>query len=244
MWRVYFGGSFNPIHNGHLAILSHIYDTLNNLNINFVLSVLPVAQNPFKSAVLSAEHRLCMLDLALNHTPIQIDTTEIYAPTPTYTIDTLTILQQKYLNDRLIFVIGQDSLYGLPTWKNYTAILSLANLWVLPRCELDDTKQIFLPIKDKRILLTKNSQNHTTASHLPLFLSQKITANLDDILQKSTQIYLDNKKVLQISSRQIRQMLYRTPKDTLLQYLPSDVLNYIYKHSIYKHNIYKCDTYR
>lgn len=208
-YRVYFGGSFNPVHCGHVAILEHVCHTLKQYTKDFVLYALPTAQNPFKSAPILAHHRVAMLKMAVSHIA-HIDATELDSKIPTYTIDTLNSLKNQHPNDTLIFVIGQDSLDTLPSWKHYQDITLLANLWVLPRL---------------------NPQNNKPAPNS--FLHSKITYQFKDLLQKQSQIYLDTQKIPHISSSQIRQALAVNRKD-LNQYLPSDVLAYIKENRLYK----------
>lgn len=216
MWRVFFGGSFNPIHNGHLAILAHIQHRLNTQNIAHVSYVLPTAQNPFKASPMDTHHRLVMLKLAIAHAKltVQIDTTELMRPPPSYTIDTISALACQYPSDKLIFVMGQDSLHALPTWKDYQAITALANLWVFLRPD-NTTKRQFLK----------------SANIADDWLSNQLTYQLSD-LHKNAQIFIDDTPIISVSSSQIRQALNaQLPCDKLI---PPAVLEYIHRFGLYQ----------
>jgi nicotinate-nucleotide adenylyltransferase len=126
------GGTFDPVHNGHL----HIADTLcTALNLDSVLWV-PAGRPPHKSdqIVSSDRDRLAMLDLALaGSTTDEISTIDIDRSGPSYTADTLEILGEHFPSARLFFLMGEDSLRDLPTWHHPERILRVAELAVAGR---------------------------------------------------------------------------------------------------------------
>ncbi len=113
---LYFG-SFNPIHTGHLIIASHV---VNQTDIQQVwLMVSP--QNPFKqeSGLLNEYHRLHLAQLAIeDDTRFRVSDIEFKMPRPSYTIDTLIYLQEKYPQHEFTIIMGSDSFQNLPKWKN------------------------------------------------------------------------------------------------------------------------------
>lgn len=119
---LYFG-SFNPIHHGHLIIASHI------INQGLVHQVWLVVspQNPLKASpsLLNEFHRLHLTRLAIaeDDTHIKVSDVEFGLPKPSYTIDTLTYLSEKYPQHRFTVIMGSDSFQNLPKWKNYQLIL-------------------------------------------------------------------------------------------------------------------------
>jgi nicotinate-nucleotide adenylyltransferase len=124
------GGSFDPIHLGHLWMADQLQQQMPNADIGF----LPTAGSPFKPQQSSLKHRLAQLRLALRDTPYHIERSELYRAAPTYTIDTLRLIRQRIGSIRpLVFVIGQDSLESLHQWKEYDQILHYTHLWVFPR---------------------------------------------------------------------------------------------------------------
>jgi nicotinate-nucleotide adenylyltransferase len=126
------GGTFDPVHNGHL----HIADALRTaLNLKSVLWI-PAGRPPHKSdQIVSSDHdRLAMLDLALAGSATdEISTIDMDRSGPSYTADTLAILAEHFPSARLFFLMGEDSLRDLPTWHHPERILRVAELAVAGR---------------------------------------------------------------------------------------------------------------
>jgi nicotinate-nucleotide adenylyltransferase len=130
------GGTFDPVHNGHL----HIANALRRaLALDSVLWV-PAGRPPHKAdqIVSSDRDRLTMLNLALAGSPIdEISTIDIDRSGPSYTADTLEILAERFTPARLYFLMGEDSLRDLPTWHDPERILRVAELAVAARPGVD-----------------------------------------------------------------------------------------------------------
>ena len=128
---LYFG-SFNPIHNGHLIIAKHV---LNNTDLKQVwLIVSP--HNPLKksSQLLNEYHRLHLAQLATEgENDLKASNIEFSLPKPSYTIDTLTHLKEKYSNYDFSVIMGSDSLCNIHKWKNYKTLLSNYEILVYKR---------------------------------------------------------------------------------------------------------------
>ena len=113
---LYFG-SFNPIHTGHLIIASHVANHTDIQQVWFVVS----PQNPLKpsSVLLNEYHRLYLVQLAVEDDPrLRAKDVEFKMPRPSYTIDTLTYLGEKYPQHAFSVIMGSDSFQNLPRWKN------------------------------------------------------------------------------------------------------------------------------
>ena len=118
---LYFG-SFNPVHTGHLIIASHILQHTGVQQVWFVVS----PQNPQKKSatLLNEYHRLYLVQLAVEgSTDLRASDVEFHLPRPSYTIDTLTYLQEKYPIHQFSVIMGSDSFQNLRSWKNYAQIL-------------------------------------------------------------------------------------------------------------------------
>ena len=118
---LYFG-SFNPIHHGHLIIASYIISHTDLSQIWFVVS----PQNPLKQsiALLNEYHRLHLVQLAIEgEKRMRAVDIEFKLPKPSYTIDTLTYLQEKYPAYSFAVIMGSDSFQNISKWKNYQQIL-------------------------------------------------------------------------------------------------------------------------
>ena len=118
------GGTFDPIHYGHLVIAEEVRATLNLSEILFI----PAGQPPHKTghAVTDMQHRLAMLELALASNPyFRISLMEIERSGPSYTVDTLrTLREQLGADSDLSFIIGWDSLEELHTWYKASELLT------------------------------------------------------------------------------------------------------------------------
>lgn len=130
---LYFG-SFNPIHIGHLIIGSFVANNTDVDQVWFVVS----PQNPLKksSTLLNEYHRLHMVQLATENDPqLKWSDIEFKLPRPSYTIDTLTYLQEKYPTNTFSIVIGSDSMQNINKWKNSQLLIENYQLYVYQRPE-------------------------------------------------------------------------------------------------------------
>ena len=126
------GGTFDPVHNGHLHIARELRQALGLDAIVWV----PAGRPPHKAGqiVSSDQDRLAMLELALSGSPTDdISAIDIERAGPSYTADLLEILNQQFAPVTLVFLMGEDSLRDLPTWRDPARILRLAELAVAGR---------------------------------------------------------------------------------------------------------------
>ena len=127
-----FFGSFNPIHIGHLILANYILENSDMDELWFVVS----PQNPFKDkkSLLADHNRLDMVQLAVKNYPkMRASNVEFSLPKPSYTIDTLTYLKEKYPNYSFALIMGEDNLDSLPKWKNAEKLMSEYQIIVYPR---------------------------------------------------------------------------------------------------------------
>ena len=127
-----FFGSFNPIHIGHLILANYILEHSDMQELWFVVS----PQNPFKEkkSLLNDHNRLDMVQLAIKNYPkMRASNVEFSLPTPSYTIDTLTYLQEKHPDYSFSLIMGEDNLGSLHKWKNYELLLQNYQVIVYPR---------------------------------------------------------------------------------------------------------------
>lgn len=127
------GGTFNPIHVGHLAIAQMAQERMHLKKVVFV----PAYIQPHKKrkTIANAQHRFYMTQLAIADNPFfEISDFEVTKKGKSYTIDTLRHFQKMYSKDtRLFFIIGEDSLAQLPRWKYIDDILKIADFIVVNR---------------------------------------------------------------------------------------------------------------
>ena len=127
-----FFGSFNPIHIGHQIIAQYLLEFTELEQIWIIVS----PQNPLKDpdSLIHAYDRLEMCKLAFeDQDAIQVKDIELHLPQPSYTIDTLTYLKEKYTTHQFSLIMGEDNLVSLPKWKNYELLLRDYHLYVYPR---------------------------------------------------------------------------------------------------------------
>lgn len=127
-----FFGSFNPIHVGHLIIANYMVE---NTDLDEIWMVI-TPHNPHKKRRhLAADYdRLDLVNMAVeNHSKLRASDVEFDLPKPSYTIETLTYLNEEYPQHNFILIMGGDNLATLPKWKNYEQILVHYGIYVYKR---------------------------------------------------------------------------------------------------------------
>lgn len=128
---LYFG-SFNPIHHGHLIIANFIAQNTTLDQVWFVVS----PQNPFKisSTLLNEYHRLHLVRLAIEgERKLKATDIEFHLPKPSYTVDTLAYLEEKYQEHQFSIIMGSDSFQNISKWKNAPVILKRYPIYIYKR---------------------------------------------------------------------------------------------------------------
>lgn len=154
-----FFGSFNPIHIGHLIIANHVLNETELNKIWFVIS----PQNPFKSnnQLLDENHRLLLVRLATeNDNRIKTSDIEFGLPRPSYTIDTLAYLKEKYPAQKFSIIMGSDSFQNLDKWKNYEMIVKEYAFYVYKRNGFEITKKHGAKVTELEAPLLQISATH------------------------------------------------------------------------------------
>ena len=131
-----FFGSFNPIHNGHLMVASYIANHSDLKQIWLVVS----PQNPHKtqSSLLNEYDRLHLANIAIeDDTQLRVSDIEFKLPKPSYTIDTLIYLEEKFPQHEFSVIMGADSFQNLPKWKNFETLVKNYSFIVYKRDGFD-----------------------------------------------------------------------------------------------------------
>lgn len=149
---LYFG-SFNPIHIGHLIIANHFLNETEIEKIWFVVS----PQNPFKqsNSLLDEYDRLHLVRLATeNDNRIKVSDIEFGLPKPSYTIDTLSYLKERYPSHEFSLIMGSDSFQNFNKWKNYELIKEQHRIYIYRRngFEIENTVNADIILLDAPIL--------------------------------------------------------------------------------------------
>ncbi|MES2430231.1 MAG: nicotinate (nicotinamide) nucleotide adenylyltransferase [Bacteroidota bacterium] len=149
---LYFG-SFNPVHTGHLIIANHLVSNYPIQQLWMVVS----PQNPFKksSTLLNEYHRLHFIQASIEgETKLKASSIEFKLPKPSFTIDTLTYLQEQYPEHEFSIIMGSDSFNNLPKWKNYEQIIKnhLIYIYKRPGFDVNNTMGATIEIVDAPLL--------------------------------------------------------------------------------------------
>jgi len=154
-----FFGSFNPIHHGHLIIANHIAMTTDLDEVWFVVS----PQNPFKKSgsLLNENHRLHLVQLAIEgEKKLKASNIEFKLPRPSYTIDTLIYLKEKYPGHVFSLIIGSDGFQNIEKWKNAGVILRDYPIIIYKRPGFEIEKPVSASISVTEAPLLEISSTH------------------------------------------------------------------------------------
>lgn len=202
------GGTFDPVHFGHLRAALEVQQILHLSQVHFLPCQMPVHKNTTQTL---AKHRLAMLTLATQSEPTFIvDTREVYRDTPSYMIETLQSLREEFKEASLLLLLGSDVFPELPTWHQWEHILDYAHIIIMLR-------------PNKRLVLE---------TALKQYLEQH-TVHDAGILETETHggIYVQAITALDISSTMIRYQLDAGLNPRYL--LPDAVLAYIKEQNLY-----------
>ncbi len=152
------GGTFDPIHNGHLGLAR---ETMQLFDLQKILFI-PVNRSPHKVHYkpTSSKHRVAMLELALEQeTTFPVDLIEIAKGGVSYTIDTLSQLKEQHPDWQLFLILGADTFMMMDTWKSYVDIFKICDLLVgtRPNTKLEFPEKLSRALKLNKILLKKNN---------------------------------------------------------------------------------------
>jgi len=221
------GGTFNPIHFGHLRTVQEVYQHFNLEKIYFIPSAIPPHKDNINIA--SPKDRENMVRLAiLNYPNFDISDIEIIRKGKSYTIETILELKKVFpSNVKFFFIIGIDAFLEIDTWKSYKQLFDHVSFIVM-------TRPLLLNPQNNKILGLEKK-----LSYLINYISNKISNNY--IFNKNELYFTHSKKKsifyirvtsIDISSTQIRNLVGSNKN---IKYLvPEPVSNYIYKKKLYK----------
>jgi nicotinate-nucleotide adenylyltransferase len=136
-----YGGSFDPVHLGHLIAAESAREQASLDRVIFV----PAAQSPHKTyrTPAAAADRLAMLELATSgHPAFEVSSVELERGGISYTVETLAEMRARFPDDQLVLLLGPDAVRGLATWRGPRRIAELAELVTISRSGLDDEDQL------------------------------------------------------------------------------------------------------
>jgi len=205
-----FGGTFDPIHHGHLRPALELLEALNLAEIRFIPCRIPVHRD---TPAITAEQRLELVRLAtVGQAGFVADDRELRRSGPSYMVDTLASLREEVgATVSLCLIVGSDAFRGLATWRRWRELTDLAHLVVMQR----------------------PGASPTFPSELEAFVAPRFVADpLDLSKQSAGSILLQPVTQLAISATQVRTLLARGQSVRYL--LPETVLAYIHDHALYR----------
>ena len=201
-----FGGTFDPVHYGHLKPLNELQQYL----AADAVYVLPASIPPHRPAPqASSEQRQNMLQLALREYPgFILDSRELERSGPSWTVLTLQSFRQQYPDASLCLVMGSDAFNGLSSWYHWQQIPQLANIIVIERAGMETAKR-------------------------PDWATEHLVRDVDSLREsKSSSILYVSLKGYDISATEIRQRMAQ--KLDVTGMLPDKVIDYIRQNGIYQ----------
>jgi len=204
-----FGGTFDPIHSGHLKIAEQLIDLLDLQCMQFIPNKHPMYRD---KPVANAKHRLAMTRIATAHYPkFIVNDVEINRPGPTYTIDTITAIREQIPKQPLCLLIGEDVFASMNGWHDWKKIPDMVHLIII------DRPGVTHPYNSEIQALFDERKTHDTHS-LSKKPGGKIIRHLIDPLT--------------ISATKVRKKL-KTGEDVSRE-VPPEVLRYIEQHHLYR----------
>ena len=211
----FYGGSFDPIHNGHLTIARTLIELFSLDEFVFI----PAFHAPHKlnRPVTSAFHRYAMLALAtMNDAKIKISTVELEAPEKPFTIETLSRLKAELTDSNIFFVMGADSWNEIHTWREWEKLLQLTNFIVVTRPNFAITTTQVTPEITERIVDLRDSESELIA-----------------LKTKNGGIFITDAVQIDISATAIRQEIHSQSGDNWSRLVSPFIADYIKKYQLY-----------
>jgi nicotinate-nucleotide adenylyltransferase len=186
-----FFGSFNPVHIGHLIIANYMANYTSLDEVWLVVS----PHNPLKNrkGLSNMYDRLEMARLATeNSVNLKVSNIEFGLPQPSYTIDTLTHLHEKYPERKFAIIMGADNLSSFKKWKNYEVILNNYEIYVYPRpgVEVEEWKD------HPSIMMTETPQMDISSTFIRKAIQQK--KNIQYLVPDQVIAFMDGKNMYRL----------------------------------------------
>ncbi len=203
------GGSFDPVHIGHLRIAIEVRDQLQVDEVRLIPCGQPPHRDPF---IASASQRLQMLQLAVADEPaLLVDDREIRHNRMSYTVDTLTDLRQEIGQQPLCLIIGADAYQQLNSWHQWTRLLNLAHL----------------------IVVQRPGYTITTSAEVADYTTNRCIKNAQQLTQQNAgSVYFLKAPPLEISSTRIKALL--SDHKSIRYLVPESVFRWLQQHQIYQ----------
>ena len=210
-----FGGSFNPVHIGHLRAAEEIKELLKLDKIIFI----PTSVHPLKKSrnIPDGKKRYQMLKLAVSGNPdFEVSDIELKRKGPSYTIDTLKYFSKKYRSKEFYFILGTENLSNIDKWKQFQELFQYSNFAIMkrPGVKFNNSKSV-IPSKLRRMFkFIESSDDITVYEH-----------------KSSKELIFVNIRGIRISSTRVRKLI--KDKKSVRYFIPNNLNTYILKNKLY-----------
>ena len=210
-----YGGTFDPVHLGHLEVARRVSQLFEIEKVLFVPA--QIAPHKIGRAVTPPLHRYAMLALATQHERnLMVSTFELDKPDRRYTVDTVAHFQKELAESDLFFIMGADSWSEITTWREWEKLLGMVNHIVVTRpgytIETD----------------------HVGPSHRARIVDLRETGLQWDSSERESGIFVTDVVMRDIAATDIRRAASESKFEVLNQYVPDEVAEYIVKYRIYQ----------
>jgi nicotinate-nucleotide adenylyltransferase len=206
-----YGGTFDPVHNGHVEVARQVLKLFELDEVIFVPACVPPHKR--NANITSAFHRFAMLALATEADQrLLVSTAELDAPERPYAVD--TVARMKREDERLFFLIGSDSWAEIKTWYEWQRLLTMCDLIVVTRPGYEIDSRDDIDCVDVRGM-TRGS-----------------VAEL--LKRETTRVFVTNAAMVDVSATKIRAAVRSSDRESLQAMVPPAVANYIEKYGLYK----------
>ncbi|OGP89332.1 MAG: nicotinate (nicotinamide) nucleotide adenylyltransferase [Deltaproteobacteria bacterium RBG_16_48_10] len=209
-----FGGTFNPIHLGHLRGAEEIWQAFQLEEVIFIPSSIP--PHKVTEKVMEAKHRLEMVKLATSSNPhFSTSDLELSRPGRSFSVDTIRFFRERH-QDTFFFILGGDAFVEIETWKDFQNLFSLCHLIVMAR---------------------PGSQKNISSSLFPETLIRDFRYDPGErawVHLSGHRVYFKEISFLDISSTKVRELIQKG--ETVRYLIPAEVEAYIQKHGLYRKN--------
>ena len=215
-----YGGTFDPVHAGHLAIARELSRLFALDEVLFIPSFVPMHKR--EREITPPLQRYAMLALATQLEPhLCISTVELDEPSKPYTVETLPRMQARLgAEAQLFFVMGADSWRDIRTWREWERVLELTNHVVVTRPGYELSTEHVTPAVRARVVDVRGLE--------PLEVAQKIDAS------EATKIYVTDAVLMDVSATAIRELAAEGRSREVAEMVPPPVADFIEKYKLYQ----------
>ncbi len=207
-----YGGTFDPVHNGHVEVARQVLKLFELDEVIFVPACVPPHKR--NANITSAFHRFAMLALATEaDQQLLVSTVELDAPERPYAVD--TVARMRCEGERLFFLVGADSWAEITTWYQWQALLTMCDLIVVTRPGYEIDSQMGIDLVDVR---------------------GKGPDTVADLLNRETgpRVFVADVAMVDVSATKIRGAVQSNDRESFAAMVPPAVANYIKKYELYK----------